>query len=269
MKPAETVGILMACHGDQEVSGRCGEALRGYMPKNVGAHLYITDDQCPNKSAEATKAGWGKETTIIATESPQFWARSMAIAEKAARRRNHGFLLWVNQDTVVTEPLGPLLDENRIVAGTCLIDGKPSKGALAEDGSKCRFRLTKAGELGITFNGNLVAIPKKIYKWRSIQGYRHAFADIAYGLRAHREGHAIIRGPVCAVTARQENNWRDEPNIWERARACISPRGLPPEDWWSFCREFGGRAWLLKFVIAYRYILKKRCLPKPMVKPEN
>ena len=274
-----SVGILMACHGAASQTEKAVLALWEYLPKGWApdSHRYIVEDRCPEESGKSAMRAWPGEKTLIETEKEHFWARSMALAEEAAMARvektegnwgTHDYLLWMNQDTTPTAPLDKLFERERIIAATCLIDGIPSKGALVEDGARCRFRIAKENETPTTFNGNLVAIPQKIYKALRVRKYSHGFADWAYGLEARRKGSEIGRGPVCATTAAQTNNWRDEPTLWKRWKAAMRPTGLPPEDWWDFCIEFGGLQGPARFAWAYRHIFLKRKVPKPMVKPE-
>lgn len=261
----------MACHGRAELTRQSVKALKEFLPPEIAqnAHLYLVDDRCPEGSAQIARETWGGNSTLMRTRHPQFWARSMSLAETAASLCDHDYLVWVNQDTVATAPLNKLFDPERIVVGTCLIDGVVSKGALVSDGWNCKFRVAKDGETPDTFNGNLVVIPRKIFTKLTITGYRHAFADLAYGLRATAAGEQIAKGPICARTEQQTGNWRDKGKISERWDACLSPTGLPVEDWWAFCREFGGARGrsLLGFALAYRYLLKKRKQPRPVVAP--
>jgi GT2 family glycosyltransferase len=268
-----STAVLLACHGEAERTRRCLENLQSFLPQNIwaGAHLFIVDDLCPDWSAKAAAETWMGARTVITTEKEQFWARSMALAERAARanRARWDYLLWLNQDTVARSHLGSLFQPDKIVAGTCEISGRPAKGALVEDGHKCRFRLAKENETPVTFNGNLTVVPKQIFTRLAIEQYAHAFADLHYGLEATALGFQIERGPVCAETSPQKENWRDRETLEARWKACMAPRGLPPADWWKFCRRFSGPSAPARFLWAYRHIFRKRKVPKPLVRPEN
>lgn len=162
----------------------------------------------------------------------------------------------------------PLFCEDAIISATCLNPANhPYKGPLVRE-KPCGFRLAWPGDKPQTFNGNLVVIPQKAWKQLEIKSYRHAFGDLHYGLDAHQKGIPILKGPECARTSWQNPNWRDQKTFAKRLRHCLHPTGLPPSDWWKFCRHFGGPAYPLRFLVGYRYLLHKRSSPHPMVKTE-
>lgn len=264
------IAILIACHGNAEVTEKSIQALKENLPREMGGRkikswLYAVDDCCPEGSAGMAVRTWGENSTLIKSKKPRFWAQSMAIAETEAKRRQYDHIIWINQDTVVTAPLHGLLGHPTIKVGTCLIGEEAAKGALIRDGNPCRFRLCRPEEPAETFNGNLVCIPRRVFETQTIQGFKHAFADIDYGLQAHKAGVIIESAGIIAKTLPQRKNWRDMPTIRERLRACMEPTGLPPEDWVRFCQMHGGPLWPLRIIWPYRHIILRRRVWQPNV----
>ena len=248
---------VMPCHNRVENAVAAVKALEAHSDGDV--RLVVVDDQCTDGTAQRVREVWPGGIDIVQTERALFWARSLAVGELVAKRFSPSHIVWLNEDTRISSPLAAMLHPTAIQAATILsVDGIPIKGPLKRI-SPCKFRLAMIGETPDTFNGHLVSIPKCVFERMKIEVYSHAFADIHYGLEAVRNGLSLSPCMATATTAVQQRlNWRDRLSFLERWSACMSPTGLPPADWWKFCRAFGGPLAAFRFAIAYRFILRGR-----------
>ncbi len=112
-------------------------------------------------------------------------------------------------------------------------------------------------------NGNCVLIPAVAAKEIGInsENYRHAFGDIDYGLRARRLGYRIVE--VKEPVAKQEPNRKFDASIgsltWRNWRfITTNAKGIPWQEWYRFCYEFGGPLWPVNFAVRYLKILRLR-----------
>jgi hypothetical protein len=225
--------FLMTCHNRSESAEGCALSIGKYLPDNILAHLVVVIDHCTDDTEERLKYAWRGTIDVIKPKEEAFWAGGMKIAETHALKLNPDFLVWINEDMVITSDMSPLFDPNRITVAKILVDGEgdtPQKGLLTNlTSNKVKYRKTVAGEQGTTFNGNLVSIPKTFYPQLSIYPYSHSMADIDYGLQASRLGFPIEEVDVTAVTSKpQRKDWRYKDSWRARLKGCLHPTGLPP-----------------------------------------
>jgi len=114
-----------------------------------------------------------------------------------------------------------------------------------------------------TFEGNIVWIPAAVYdRVGNLAPFLHAMGDIDYGYRATRAGFRIFIAPgylgACSTNARG-GTWED-PALPRsvRWRKLTGIKGLPPQDWWRFCREHGRMRAPLYFISPYGRVLLGR-----------
>lgn len=264
------IAILLACHGNRDLTLKSLKSLAAYLPSSAEKSLFVVDDHCPEHSGVAADTYWkeqkvGPSTLLQPREHKLFWARAMKAAEEKAIPYSPDFIVWLNQDTIVTQNLNPYFKTDKIVVCSCSLPPDGSfqskqeffKGARVRSGP-VKFRLARLEDPEpCTFNGNLVIIPKSAYTRLRIKPFQHAFADYAYGLDATALGIPISKTPVIAHTQPQRENWAKKKTIKERWLACTHPTGLPFSDWWDFCLEYGDNYWLLRFLYSYRHLIKK------------
>ena len=248
---------IMPCHNRANLAVEAAKALEAH--SNGDVRLVVVDDQSTDGTAQKVCDAWTGKIDIIQTKREMFWARSLALGERVARKFSPSHIVWLNEDTLISSALSEMLHPTFIQVATILsADGIPIKGPLKQI-APCKFRLANTSETPDTFNGHLVAIPRCVFKHMEIEDYSHAFADIHYGLTAAKKGFSLSPCTATASTAlQQRENWRDLPTFMERWIACMRPTGLPPRDWGKFCKAFGGHIALFRFAAGYRFLFWRR-----------
>jgi GT2 family glycosyltransferase len=196
----------------------------------------------------------------------------MRAAWQAAAETKPDVFVWLNDDVTLKpralETLRIAAQEQpaAIIVGSCV---SAEAGELSYGG---RRRLgMHPGKLAAippgdvlkpcdTFEGNIVWIPAAIYdRVGNLAPFRHAMGDIDYGYRATRAGFRIFIAPgylgVCSNNSRG-GTWEDAALPRSvRWRKLTGIKGLPPRDWWRFCRAHGRLRAPLYFVSPYGRVL--------------
>lgn len=201
-----TIGVIMATHNRASTTRRCLEALRRSTPRGVRWQLYVHDDGSVDETVNEIRSIFPSAVVSRGT-GKDYWAKSMAIAERGALRETLlDCLFWLNDDVLLTEiGLMNLYETLRSSPGCIAVGvttdfaGDWTYGGLRKTGR----RPLQVSGLGITtsamkcetFHGNAVMIPIEIaHRLGGIDGgYPHAYADIDYGLRASRAGIHIVQ----------------------------------------------------------------------------
>ena len=235
--------------------------------------IVLVDDGSTDGTGDAVKERFPK-ASVIRSGGDLYWNGGMRLAWKCALPLQPDFFLWLNDDTILRPgAIAALLSAYcRASEPRTLIVGRtidPVSGEVTYGGykripglSRLRFRhLTESETDCDTMNGNCVLIPFVAVREIGInaEAYRHAFGDIDYGLRARLRGYDIIelKDPVGvqeqnlaykkATGSLTRRNWR---------HLMFHPKGIPLNEHYYFCRQFGGRLWALNFALRYIKILK-------------
>lgn len=238
-------------------------ALQEYGPTQN--QVILVADQSPPSLIHTAYEILGPRLTLIQTETSLYWAKSIALGELRAKTTSPDYILWLNEDSFLQTPIPHLFIPGQITVGTFHDEtGKPFRGGLKQHPCKLHYSLLPPNSECDTFNGNCVAIPRAIYQQLSITEYQHAFADIDYGLSAKRLGIPIRSSNPVGFTPRPiEPHWKTLKSLRQRIRACLSPKGLPPDDWWSFVQKHSQFPILkpLLFLSPYRHIFFRQIQP--------
>ena len=158
--------------------------------------IYLVDDGCTDGTGEAVLANFPK-VNIISSKGGLFWGGGMNEAWKAASNDfDYDYYIWLNDDAelypTALKSLFEVKDDDAIVSGVfedkehhISYGGKTEKKDLLPPGSK---------EEVFYMNGNLVLIPRKIYKKLGFidSWFIHGGGDYDYGMRAKENGFRIV-----------------------------------------------------------------------------
>lgn len=271
--PRRVVGVLIASHNRRDSTLTCLRSLAAQVVPGAEINVYLVDDGSADGTAEAVLREF-PATRLVRGSGDLFWAGAMHLAERQALLDGPDFLLWLNDDvTLEADAVARLLATHDEVmpagAAPAVIVGatRDSRGRTSYSGvqqtsalRRMRFSLQEPGDVPqccATMNGNVVLIPASVVE--RVGGidarYRHAMADIDYGLRCSKSGIAVWLA----------SGWvgRCEPNALDgsfldpalptahRVRELASQKGIPPREWLRLTRTHGGIAWPLLFVSPY------------------
>ena len=265
---------LLACHNRKDRTLACLHSLLD-QDQTVPIEVIVVDDGSNDGTAGAVKALLPK-AEVIRGDGGLYWARSMALAEERAMALAPDYLLWLNDDVVLDRralrTLFAAEDQaggDRIVVGS-VVDpetGIPTYGGVDRvDWHPMRYRLV-APDNGMpqpctTFNGNVVLVPRSVY--RRVGGierrFAHACADFDYGLRARALGfQVVVAGNAVGTCARGPRAPWDEPSLSliSRYRLMLGRKGIPIGSFALYLRRHGGRAWPLYLVATYAKVTSK------------
>lgn len=204
-----------------------------------------------------------------------FWNRGMHRAQEIASRGPTDFILWINDDTFLSENALSLLLRTHealrlrlnspvIVVGATV---DPRTGKLSYSGQVSAGRLKPFTFRKVwsatdpieceTMNGNAVLLPIEVV--RAVGNldpvYEHAMGDMDYALRARRLGFHVFVAPghvgTCAVNAETGTYLDSTLPASRRWRLMLGKKGLPPQSWRHFTRTHGGVFWWIYFCWPY------------------
>jgi len=260
--------VIIACHNRKALTSKCVQALinqENGSDVSFGLDLILVDDGSTDGTADLVKQLLPR-AKIICGDGSFFWAKSMAVAEKAALKMSFSHLIWLNDDNILdSDAFARLIRISRenplaIIVGATRdpVSGALTYGGLNKMGyHPQRFKqVPKSPDLQQvdTFNGNLVFIPRKVHdRVGLIDGdFSHSYADIDYGLRARLIGIPILQAPgTFGRCARSKSTDETRFNIYKRWKFLESPKGLPFRCQRRFLKKHGGKLWLLFLLGGY------------------
>lgn len=270
-----TIGAILTCYNRREKTLECLNALFAQqLPAGYQIVVYLADDSSSDGTAHAVKARF-PSVHILSGNGSLYWNGGMQMAFEAALAVEHDYYLWVNDDTLLNpDAVAKLLrthDELQtqekmdvIVAGTTLSqkDGKPTYGGVSrlKRWRRTHFNLHEPANTPKqceTINGNCVLIPRAIADriGNLDEAFVHGMGDYDYGLRARTAGYSCFIAPGFAGICERnpvDGTFRDERlHAGARIKVMFSPKGLPPKEWFVFCRRHAGWMWPLFFIRPY------------------
>ena len=241
--------------------------------EQVQLDVYLLDDASTDGTEEAVRLEF-PQVRILKGDGNRFWNGGMRIAFAAARQAGYDFYVLFNDDTMLDEDaLARLLSCERVqkeAGNTAIVVASfrsPITGKRSYGGQRKKAHGLRIGIRGIdpdphraiscdTMNGNFALIPAEIVEVLGILDgvYRHQMGDFDYGLRATRAGYKVIMAPGYFGTCKEngtQGTWRDHTvPLAKRWKNLMSPKGVPPKEWFVFNRHFGWR-WPLYAVSPY------------------
>jgi GT2 family glycosyltransferase len=262
----------MTCHNRVDKTLKCLESL--FHPSNakdVDLDVVLVDAGSTDGTREAVERGF-PEVRVIAVSSDLFWNGGMRVAIANAVERNPDFYLWLNDDVVLDKgSIGTLVDCARvlgrvrsaplIVAGTTRdpASGAPTYGGVARSSAWQPMRYELVGPTdqprpAETMNGNcvLVARPVVMRIGNLATAFTHGMGDFDYGNRARRAGCEVWVAPGTIGTCARNPRPPRAASLREyRQRMTSATGGLPPGEWFTFARRWGGPVWPVFAVSPY------------------
>ena len=226
------VAVLMTCYNRVETTLRCLERLKVAAARVADARfdVWLVDDASPDGTGAKVKAAF-PEVNVIQSPGNLFWCKGMRLAWDSACKSGseYDFYLWLNDDVMLKpDALANVLADYEHTGG--LIVGKTSSDESERDVS---FGLQ--GPKGDWMNGNLVLIPREVYKKIGpiCGGYRHGYGDHDYGLMAKRAGFGLsLSSRHCGICPQQPERyrWLEGRNLWGRLKLLFDPKGYNLHD---------------------------------------
>lgn len=272
------IAILLTVHNRKDKTLKCLEnVLSQVLPEGIVLDIYLTDDGCTDGTVEAVSRDF-PQVNIIKGNGNLFWNRGMYKAwEAASKAKDYDYYLWLNDDTILLPNaiIQLLMDAKQqpnsvIVGSTC---SSTDSTKVTYGGQYAGRKIVPNGYLQKcqTFNGNIVLIPRKIFKnignldWT----YEHAIGDLDYGWMVTRSGRSnyvsgIFLG-ICDRNPRPVTWTRSDVPLNERWRNFHSPLGYgQPGPMFHFNHKNYGllvavRVWMTSYVhVLFPWIWKKR-----------
>lgn len=251
------IAVLITCHDRRDRTVGCLERLDASL-RSAGlrdtTEVFLVDDGSSDGTGAAALEAW-PGLHLIAGTGDLFWARGMALAERAALEEapDTTHLLWLNDDVELdADSVGRLFDVSRsspeaIVVGALRSgDGGISySGIRLTDGRHpLRFERIEpaAGPVAAdTLNGNLVLVPTRVaVALGGIErAFRHAFADFDYGVRAREAGFPVLLAPTTFGSCDRDLPAPEPPSVAARWRRLMAPTGGALPDVVAYLRRHG------------------------------
>lgn len=268
------IAILLTCYNRKENTLACLQNLfQAIVPENYVFKVFLIDDGCTDGTAEAVKNQFS-DVAIIRGDGDLYWNRGMHLAwTTASNTKEYDFYLWLNDDTFLYDDVLEKLiltsekNENKtiIVGSTC---DTVTKLKTTYGGRRKKDGLIQATENIVRcdyFNGNIVLIPKFVFKKIGINDpvFHHALGDFDYGLRAGKQGVKIYIAPgflgECDVHERLATWCNPKKTFSQRWKVFRSPLGNNPEEFFIYEKRHNGYLMAIKHYITnhLRFLLPK------------
>lgn len=272
------IGVALACFNRREKTRNCLAALyTAAAPlRSIATLDVVVSDDRSTDGTVSMLAEQFPDVEVIHGSGQLFWAGGMRAAFGRLLARNLDQYLWLNDDAILFPDAleGLLTTQNQIqkvtgsagivVGSTCDDKGQTSYGGLRRRkgrlGALSFERMVPNGEAQQcdTHNGNVVLISKRAATalGNLDAGFRHAMADMDYGLRARAAGIPVWVMPGYAGRCDMDHpiagSFRDNTlPLSDRWRTLTSPKGLPFDSWLLMCKRHAGAMWPLHFTWPY------------------
>ncbi len=250
-----TIAVLLTCHNRKDKTLQCLQALFAQegLGEDYAIEVFLVDDGSTDGSAEAIQFQFSK-VTIIPGDGNLYWNRGMLKAwETAAATKDFDYYLWLNDDTFLYKNTLNVLLENikytnnhSIVCGVCK---SKSTNSITYGGFKqSTHQLINPNGIPqkcYFFNGNIVLIPKEVYKKNGMLDpyFRHAFGDFDYGLRALKQNifSYISSEAVGVCEENQLSIWcNPKVSLLKRLKNLYTPLGMSPIQHFVYAKRHWG-----------------------------
>jgi GT2 family glycosyltransferase len=249
------LSVLITCHNRRDKTLRCLDSVCVQSTAEIlRPDVWLVDDGSTDGTDRAVSILFPAVRRISGT-GELFWCGGMRKAWALAAAEKPDAFLWLNDDVVLShEALAALMliarrSPRAIIVGSCASEGRRTYGGLRRAGGHPgRVEPVEPGPAPKpcdTFEGNIVWIPASAHAvLGNMEPFKHAMADVDYGYRASKAGIPVVLAPgflgECSANA-SSGTWRDRSlSRLRRLHSLLGIKGLPPADWWKFCRAHGG-----------------------------
>jgi GT2 family glycosyltransferase len=273
IKQAASIAVLLSCHNRREKTSASLRSLRNQAhltESGIQVLVYLVDDGCTDGTVDAALRIW-PEATIIPGDGNLYWCGGMRKAWANAASSDPDYYLLLNDDTVLyPKALCNLLaicasPETPVIAVGAICD--PATGQWVYGGNQSDYPFVHGADDPRpcrTMNANCTLVPRAVYRKIGMfyHAYHHAMGDTDYGLEAGRHGIPTYESTLfigeCEPNPKA-GSWRDTalPRI-ERWRKLASVKGLPPNDWFYYCKRNCGSLWLRYWLSPYLRVILGR-----------
>jgi GT2 family glycosyltransferase len=272
--PRSSVAVLMTCHNRRDLTLRCLGSLAVQEAVDADLTVYLVDDASGDDTTLAVQAEF-PAVRVLAGTGQLFWSGGMRLAQQAALPSDPDYLLWLNDDVCLgVDAVASLLATHRSLCSRGTPDAivvgamkDPDTGVTTYSGVVRRDRIRRMRFTIVepthepapceTMNGNLVLVPRSVYRRVGLfdSSFAHAMNDFDYGLRARSNACKVWIAPghlgTCMFNSTNRPGLDDTFPFRERVRYLLSPKGLPPREWLRFTRRHGGVFWPGLFIAPY------------------
>jgi GT2 family glycosyltransferase len=277
------LAALLTCHNRRERTLGCLSSLCDQVdPRVVGLEVFLVDAGSSDGTREAVRERFA-QVTLIERRTDLFWNGGMRVAMAHAYETDPDLYLWLNDDVELDgDALGRLVACHReleasraapaIVVGSTRdpIAGHHTYGGVLRTDRLRPMRYDLVPPTDVcqrveTMNGNCVLVPREVVAriGNLARGFTHGFGDYDYGHRAERAGCEVWIAPGTIGTCSRNAPAERAGSLREERRRLTSPTGrLPPADWFTFVRRWGGPLWPAYAVSPYvrrytRFLMRK------------
>ncbi len=265
------IAVLITVHNRKDKTLKCLNRIHSQLiPSTISVEVYLTNDGCTDGTAEAIRE-YFPDTNIIDGDGNLFWNRGMYKAWSAAEKTDYDYYLWLNDDTILFEnAIASLLSTSDMMNNEAIIVGYTidSKKEKITYGGRNKYTGLITDVKGITecdtFNGNIVLIPRQVYKLvgKNDPVFHHAIGDTDYGLRAQKmRVKSYISDVACGICDSHDKlpKWSDK-NIplHKRIKFLYRPggNGANPIEFFIYKkRHYGLLAAIMTFISNHIHLL--------------
>jgi GT2 family glycosyltransferase len=250
----KSIAVLLTVFNRKETTLRClSNLFEQKIPHGYSLDVYLTNDGCTDGTPEAVKERF-PQVKIINGDGNLFWNRGMWTAWNiASKAKEYDFYFWLNDDTFLyDEAVLKLLQTSQKYEDKAIIVGATEsldKTHTTYGGSvlsRNAYAMNGFDKRCVTFNGNIVLIPKYVYD--SIGNldpyYSHSGGDTDYGFTATKRGIEIYQiGEHLGACDEHPtlSNWcNPEISLRKRWIALHRPNGQPPKEIFHLESKFYG-----------------------------
>lgn len=279
--PEPSIAAVLTCFNRRDKTAACLDALFVAAERLAGRfrlHVIVTDDGSGDGTGEMLRSRFS-QVEVLQGDGGLYWNGGMRLAFGRALEQGHDYYLWINDDTTLfpdcLERLlathGALLagtGRGGLVAGsTCNESGRVSYGGLRRKvgGKALQFCLVEPSaqpQPCDSANGNCLLVSAEAARQLGNleKVYVHCMGDMDYGLRASKVGIPIWVMPGFAGSCGNDNLLEGsylDPSLpfavrWNKV---LSPKGLAPRAWGTFCRRYAGIWWPVYWVWPYAKVV--------------
>lgn len=258
------IAILLTVYNRAALTRSCLSRLNSLDKSKFKVDIYVVDGGSTDGTQEMLKMDFPNVKSSVFKGA--FWNQGMLHAWRWASKQEYDFYVWLNDDVVLSENwLYQLMELYKSVELKSIVVGKIADlttgikiyGALFRKRGLSQINFTTFSNSKVsfaTFNGNCVLIPNCVFRELRFldSAFSHSFGDIDYGLRARKSGIPIWETKsAVGTTTKSENIYAGNISAVTSIYEIFSPKGIPPVEWYKFCKSHGGYIWPINFIFRY------------------